>query len=183
MRRRKGREFKLSQIQQVLQCPKPTIHNYVKPLADNVYLAKRDLRPTRVSGWDDWYAYRLIRDTGKAAPMVRPDGTIYDPNLAGYEEFIQQRIWNALRLSSYPLESVEIAVRASSPDSTVKGYLQQLERYRYLRVEKSSRLGRRGGGRKSYSLVRNTGPLCPVWKRGPLLFDQNLEIYVEPEDD
>jgi hypothetical protein len=71
--------------------------------------------------------YRLIRDSGQMPPLIRMDGSLYDPNLSGPVERWQQRAWNALRISS-PLPLSAIATWAERSEMGAYDYLLALKK-------------------------------------------------------
>lgn len=166
MRSPKHTEFTLWQLRRALECPDRTIRTYVELLLAGGYLEiAKDLR----GNGKGEYSYRLVRDTGLAVPCDRGDKTIYDPNLAGRVESGQQRMWNALRGAHAALSKEELSIRAEVSASYSSNYLQELERYGYLRAECRPKL---------YFLIRDTGPIHPAWQHSKL-FDQNLGEYQE----
>ncbi|NCJ06647.1 hypothetical protein GS597_09040 [Synechococcales cyanobacterium C] len=146
-----------------------SVYLYCSQLARAGYLAVEEGGPC------DPYAYRLIRDTGPAAPMANDlTGEIYDPNLTGPIRSAKQRCWNAIRVFG-GFEAHDIARAGEIEPPCVYRYLKQLERQGYVNAI-------RAGRRKIYRLCRNTGPLAP-FAEGGRLYDPNLNCFLEDTDE
>lgn len=79
-----------------------------------------------------------------------------------------------------PVEPGRCGGRA--PEANVRRYLKVLERFGYVRRLPRERRGPGWAGRDRFALVRDTGPLAPIWRpsRGALC-DPNLDRDIRPE--
>lgn len=87
----------------------------------------------------------------------------------------QQLIWNALRINRTVVVSSVVAVSQCSPKS-VSGYLRVLHKAGYLRCKKvDTRLPNHviECHESIWTLIRETGPKAPLYRRGTGCWDQN----------
>lgn len=139
-----------------------TVRTYLSCLRKAGYLERGD-------GVGDWTEFRLIRNTGADAPLLRLDGKSSRQGLG------TEAMWRTLRMLSV-LDATDLARFASlatpTTVSTAKNYLKWLNWAGYLDIVTPSRPGRQA----RYSLARgmNTGPRPPMIQRCGQLFDANL---------
>jgi hypothetical protein len=163
---RKREEFTKTQLRRSLKICNRTLEGYLQPLKQAGYLELVGELEGNGRGPAP-YIWRLTKNTGKAAPIVRRDGSIYDPNLAGEVCQAAQRIWNALRLAGAEMTPENTSAIAGVAATVVRKYLLALEQAGYLEGD---------GPPKGYRLAQDTGPLAPMGTRAGV-FDQNLCEY------
>ncbi|NDV27745.1 helix-turn-helix domain-containing protein [Desulfovibrio sp. JC010] len=108
--------------------------------------------------------YYTIAKRSRFAPKVRRDGTIVSPTK-------REVMWRTIRMHKRVTRD-DLVVWASLPEVPVKpndaqDYLKHLTKAGYLR---------RNG--KTYTLIKNTGPLPPKIQRIKQVFDPNLNKVV-----
>lgn len=95
----------------------------------------------------------------------------------------RQRAWNALRIFKV-FTAADIAPVADIGADNLQKYLQALHRAGYLRLARPKRNGR-VDGHALWHLLRNTGPRCPLIRRGDGagLYDPNHDrVYPFAEE-
>ena len=125
-------------------------------------------------------AYRLLRDPGPRSPILRAAGGITDPNrrerppvTATRQDSLRARAWRVMRNMGQRREcfdAADIAFSASEDHRAadhLRPYLRALSVHGYLAGERGH------DGRVSYRMVRDTGPLSPILRRGGSIYDPN----------
>lgn len=122
--------------------------------------------------------YRLLRDPGREAPRLRPDGT---PVTQGSGT---RNMWRTMRMLA-EFSPRDVAAHATTDEvavseATAKAYCKALYAAGYLRVlqkavPKKSR-------QAVYRLIRNTGPHAPQVQRVKQVFDRNTQEVFGAED-
>nr|WP_161823656.1 hypothetical protein [Petrachloros mirabilis] len=119
------------------------------------------------------YTWRLVRNTGPAAPMLWKGRTeLYDPNGSGFVAFSQQRLWNALRISGC-LSYYDAMARAEVSQTLCLTYFAALKR-----TGLAQRCQEAYDAPVFWQLVNDIGPYCPVLIKGRL-FDQVRDTFLE----
>lgn len=172
--------FTIDDIVATTDASRSTVERYVSKLKKQGYVSvttqinKSKTSPKQRLGKGN--RYLLIKNTGHKAPNV-VKGVLVDVNTKQVSP-TRQRIWQTLNQSS--AQSIyDIAELSECASKTVEKYIILLRQYGYVQNLPAPK-GLPGTPRTKLKVINNTGPLCPVVKKGQL-FDQNLNEYAQKE--
>lgn len=175
------RQFRLDQVQRKADCTYQAASRYINALRRAGYLEEIERVPKKKT--DDGRGrsrslFALVRDTGPQAPRLIK-GSLEDPNLNPELQDPLTRCWQSLRMMRGTWMLTEIEEAAGLSRQQIKSYLRKLQRTGYVH-----RQGRAVAGSTSvalYRLVRNTGPLSPMFRQDGTAFDPNTGAETRPE--
>jgi hypothetical protein len=174
-------QFKLSQLQRRAKCHYETATRYLKALQEQGYVTEvgqADPRKGRDTRGRSQSLYQLTRDTGPKAPRhYVATGQVIDPNLPGCPVIDPlDRTWQAMRIQSRRFTAVKVEELADIDHRKCLKYLRKFIRCGYVKV-----ISLPGERPPEYRLVRNSGPLCPVFFGDGRAFDLNERAEYQPD--
>lgn len=146
-----------------------TAHKYVEALKHWDYVTCTEPRlPTETN---KSARYRLAMNTGPHAPAPAAD-RIDDPNLDAGLLDGQTKCWLAMR-QLQTFDSPTLQALSGLSQRTVEKYLCNFQRAQLVVVSQERRSGDPLGSCRTYRLLRNNGPLAPVFRKDGSVFEPN----------
>ena len=121
--------------------------------------------------------YRLIKDHGREAPRLRPNGE------ASTQGIVNEQLWRSMKVLGefdYADLMLSCTAEATAQPATVRRYLGHLKAAGYLAEVRPSTPGTPARYRLLPSM--NTGPRPPMVQRTHRVFDPNLKRVVWSEE-
>jgi hypothetical protein len=164
-------EFTLDEVAKVSKQTYGTVHKYVAELKAWDYVTC--VEPRLPGETDKAAIYRLAMHTGPHAPQPTAEG-MADPNLDPKHLDGLTRTWLAMRQLTQ-FDSPTLQSLTGLKQQTVETYVNKFLKAGLVAVVRPHRSGSPIGSYRSYTLVRNLGPLAPVFRRDGSVFDPNAE--------
>jgi hypothetical protein len=164
-------EFTVGEVASVTKQPYGTVAKYVADLKTWDYVTC--VRPRTPADPDRAAIYRLALHTGPHAPQLTAEG-MADPNLDPQHLDGLTRTWLAMRQLTQ-FDSPTLQSLTGLKQQTVETYVSKFLRAGLVAVVRPHHSGSPIGSYRSYTLVRNLGPLAPVFRRDGSVFDPNAE--------
>lgn len=122
--------------------------------------------------------YRLIMNTGPHAP-IPSTGEVLDPNLDPHHLDGLTKCWLAMR-QLRTFDSPVIQTLTELKGDTVSRYLNKFLKADLIAIAKPHQSGSPFGSYRTYALVRDLGPLAPVFRNDGSVFDPNAQRILSP---
>lgn len=161
--------FTIAQVAKAAAVDYTTAHKYVQGLKAHDYVVC--LRPWIPTEPEADAVYQVALNTGPHPPVPQVAGVL-DPNRPGQRMDGMNRVWVVMRMAKC-FDVGHLVGMTGLRRETVQTYLGRFVTAGYVEVVRPRDSGRSDGG-GMYELVKDTGPLAPVFKRGGEVFDPNL---------
>ncbi|MGD1909135.1 MAG: hypothetical protein ACFB0C_24530 [Leptolyngbyaceae cyanobacterium] len=173
-------EFSLTRLQRLANVSYREVYRYTQELIKGGYIdelgeAPQDRAVHPIGRGPN--IYRLVRDTGpKPVRYYLERDELIDPNLPDCPTSDpMDRCWQAIRIYGQRFTAAQIEEVADLKHRECLDYLRRFIKCGYVR--KLSPPTRP----PVYRLIRNSGPLCPMFSKGGSCFDPNTQERHEPD--
>ncbi len=155
-------EFSILKIAEICEVTEGAARKYIWMLRRHGYITWQE-------GDRDNTQFRLVRDTGGAAPTERRQ-ELKDPNMAGQVTDASQRLWNVISMLK-DWDCYSLAAAAQVPYATAFRYSKGLVAHEYAKCE--ARDVRSRVTRDQFRLLLKTGAIAPLFLEDGSVFDAN----------